>query len=199
MQQQLQQQQQRQRIQQQRDQARELQQQQRDQARELQQQLGDQMRARQQQQQQPDEAHGFNPLDHAAGWDDDVLGLLQRSVKSFKREDGTGPDVNIANLLQVFPREELDQENQQAQEQQQEIKNETEVEPNVFVSEDKPPVPKIFFCPRTHSQLTQAVNELKSCPDSYMEAIPHDHEQKLQYSVSGNSNVAIKMARNLKT
>ncbi|KAK1941170.1 Fanconi anemia group J [Phytophthora citrophthora] len=173
MQQQIQQQQHRQRVQQQRDQAREQLQQLRDQLRARQQQL-------QQQEQQPNEAHGLNPLDHTTGWDDDALRLFQRSIKRFKREDGTAPGNNFANLPQLIPREELNQENQQQaqeQEQRQEIKDETEIG-DAFVVEDKPLVPKIFFCSRTHSQLTQAVNELKNCPDSYMEAIPGSTELK---------------------
>lgn len=32
------------------------------------------------------------------------------------------------------------------------------------------PVPKIFFCSRTHSQLAQVVEELKNCPASYLES-----------------------------
>ncbi|KAG1712977.1 hypothetical protein DVH05_000707 [Phytophthora capsici] len=165
LQQQMQQQQQRERI--------------RDQAREMQQQLRDQLGAleqRLQQHQQPDETRGFNPFGHGAGWDDDALGLFQRRIKRFKRDDSSAPDVNVPNL----PREELGQENQQQPQGQgqQEIKDETEVGLNDFVSEEKPLIPKIFFCSRTHSQLTQAVNELKNCPDSYMEAIPGSTELK---------------------
>lgn len=135
----------------------------------------------------------------ASAWDDDAFGLLQRSVKRFKRDDGTAPVV--IDLTNDEPCAMLDQESHQLDQEQEmkkedtqqqeelevkleakdEAEQEMEVKP-VAEQEQKPavgpdaleppPVPKIFFCSRTHSQLAQAVKELKSCPESYMETIP---------------------------
>ncbi|GMF39530.1 unnamed protein product [Phytophthora fragariaefolia] len=132
----------------------------------------------------------------ASCWDEDAFGLLQRSVKRFKRDEGTAPVViDLTNdehceLLNVetqqdsqLQEQEVKQEaqaqeaevKQEAHAQEGELKQETEdvktaLGPNDLVDEGRPIVPKIFFCSRTHSQLAQAVKELKSCPESYMQS-----------------------------
>ncbi|KAL4100579.1 hypothetical protein PRIC1_008370 [Phytophthora ramorum] len=187
------------------------------------QQLRDQVRAQQQQQEQEIQSQ-FSQFSTTSGWDDDAFGLLQRSIKRFKREDDTAPDVTYSSSLQVgvldmetqlvtqeeqeqgmetflSPDEEVKQE--QGTEAQlvppdEEVKREQGIETQrlpleenvkqelgmamqnkeaVFgtndLQEEQPPsVPKIFFCSRTHSQLAQAVKELKSCPESYMRSLP---------------------------
>ncbi|CEG39082.1 hypothetical protein L917_18991 [Plasmopara halstedii] len=45
--------------------------------------------------------------------------------------------------------------------------------------------PRIFFCSRTHSQLTQVVKELKTCPMSYLVS-PDDTSNKFQTCVLGS-------------
>ncbi|KAG7383385.1 Fanconi anemia group J protein [Phytophthora pseudosyringae] len=169
--------------------------QQRQEQRQRMQQLRDQVRDAQQQEQQPSQTP--SEFSQASGWDDDAFGLLQRSVKRFKREEGAAASVvvDVANVtsahwsaliaLETPPETQvlLDQESQQqSQQQTQELQHDTMDEAvlgfNDLESDEPPIVPKIYFCSRTHSQLTQAVNELKGCPESYMSAIPGSTELK---------------------
>ncbi|ETL36675.1 hypothetical protein F442_11679 [Phytophthora nicotianae P10297] len=145
-----------------------------------QQQQMQQLRAQQQQNQNQSQ------INQVTGWDDDAFGLLQRSLKRFKRENGAAA-VDVIDLTASSTQEsalpttpetqELYQESQQQSQQvKQEGEDETAFGPSDLKSNEPPVPPKIFFCSRTHSQLTQAVDELKSCPASYMRAIPGSTE-----------------------
>ncbi|KAG2764511.1 Fanconi anemia group J protein [Phytophthora cactorum] len=164
-----------------------------------------QQQRQQLQQQQQQQSQGQSQISQASDWDDDAFGLLQRSLKRLKREDGAAAldvnftditstqesalgaptlGVNLANItstqgsasLTPPDTQELYQESQQTQGVKQETEDEAALGPNELQSDEPPVPPKIFFCSRTHSQLSQAVNELKSCPDSYMRAIPGSTE-----------------------
>ncbi|KAI9980337.1 hypothetical protein PInf_026366 [Phytophthora infestans] len=147
-----------------------------------------QLRALQEQQQQLNHEQSQSQTSPIAGWDDDAFELLQRSLKRFKREDSTGTAVDVIDLTADSSSQgsapptppETQELYQESQQQSQEVKQEAEDEAllgaNELQSDEAPAPPKIFFCSRTHSQLTQAVNELKDCPASYMRAIPGSTE-----------------------
>lgn len=147
-----------------------------------------QLRALQEQQQQLNHEQSQSQTSPIAGGDDDAFELLQRSLKRFKREDSTGTAVDVIDLTADSSSQgsapptppETQELYQESQQQSQEVKQEAEDEAllgaNELQSDEAPAPPKIFFCSRTHSQLTQAVNELKDCPASYMRAIPGSTE-----------------------
>ncbi|KAG3141438.1 hypothetical protein PI126_g15494 [Phytophthora idaei] len=139
-----------------------------------------QQQQRQQLQQQQQQQQSQSQNSQASGWDDDAFGLLQRSLKRLKREDGAAAldvnftditstqesalgaptlGVNLANItstqgsasLTPPDTQELYQESQQTQGVKQETEDEAALGPNELQSDEPPVPPKIFFCSRTHS------------------------------------------------
>ncbi|POM60773.1 DEAD2 domain containing hypothetical protein [Phytophthora palmivora] len=111
------------------------------------QQLRAHLRAQQVQQQQLSQTESSSQFSQASGWDDNAFGLLQRSVKRFKREDGSTPVVDISNTqqrnlmgleTQMEETQALDHESEQ--ETRQEIKDEEVFGPDDFQTVQPPTV-----------------------------------------------------------
>jgi Fanconi anemia group J protein len=114
----------------------------------------------------------------AAAWDDDAFGLLLRTVKRFRRDDGSAVATTTqqSDVLEQETQQETETQRSDEETKEQDTKDGAVFGPDSLQATEPPKVPKIFFCSRTHSQLAQAVKELNGCPESYMRTVPGSSE-----------------------